>query len=55
MFRHNDCVGESPNGFGGRAGRVVVPCARSAGNVSGRRIQRDLGQQLTGGGLAHRP
>jgi len=55
MFRHNDCCGKSPNGLGCGVGRVVVAGAPSGGDRSGRRIQRHLGQQLTGRGLTHRP
>src|ERR1700734_1920414 len=55
MFSHNDCGGKSPNGLGCRAGRVVMTGARSGGDRSGRRIQRHLSQQLTGGGLTYRP
>src|SRR3984957_6231156 len=55
MFSHNDCGGKSPNGICCRAGRVVVTGARSGSDCSGRRIQRHLGQQLTGGGLTYRP
>jgi hypothetical protein len=55
MLRRNNCGGKSPNGFGSGAGRVVVAGARSGGDRVGGRIQRHLGQQLTGAGLTYRP
>ena len=55
MFRRNDCGGKSPKGLGCGDGGVIVSGARSGGDRSGRRIQRHLGQQLTGGGLTYRP
>jgi hypothetical protein len=55
VFGRNDCSGEASNRCGRRAGRVVVPGARSACDVSRRRIQRHLGQQLTGRRIAYRP
>src|ERR1700733_2205687 len=55
MFGRNDCGGKSPNGPGCGVGRAVVAGAHSGGDRSGRRIQRHLGQQLTGRGLTHRP
>src|ERR1700722_9456620 len=55
MFGRNDCGGKSPNGLGCCVGRVVVAGTPSGGDCSGRRIQRHLGQQLTGRGLTHRP
>jgi hypothetical protein len=55
VFRHNDCGREAPNRPGGGSGRVVVAGACSSGDFTGCGIQRDLGQQFTGGGLADRP
>jgi hypothetical protein len=55
VFRHNDCGREALNRPGGGSGRVVVAGACSSGDFTGCGIQRDLGQQFTGGGLADRP